>query len=127
MTRNPTASKTALYNRTIQKIKTQVKQLAGDYAFLRDYEYALGEDQLTLFGQQEMFNSGVKFYSRYRSLAKKLDPFIRASSEARVVESAQEFRRGYYEIKSNDPGASPKGMYPLDILLISEADGSNNT
>lgn len=125
--RDPTASKTASYNKTIQKIKSQVKQFSGSYAFLKRYEYTLGADQLTLFGEQEMVNSGTKFYNRYRSLAKRLDPFVRASGESRVVRSAQNFTQGYHQAKISDPSAKNKGAYPLSILVISEADGVNNT
>ena len=125
--RYPTASKTVSYNRTIQKIKSKVNRFSGEYAFLKDYEYTLGADQLTLFGQHEMVNSGIKFYRRYRSLAKHLDPFVRASGEVRVVESAQNFTQGYHQVKRADLAASIEGSGPLNILVISEADGSNNT
>ena len=125
--RDPTASKTASYNKTIQKIKSQVKQFSGEYAFLKGYSYTLGADQLTFFGEQEMVNSGIKFYDRYQSLAKRLDPFVRASSETRVVESAQKFTQGYHQAKVADPSARNKGAYPLNVLVISEADGVNNT
>lgn len=125
--RYPTASKTVSYNRTIQKIKSKVDRFSGEYAFLKDYEYTLGADQLTLFGQHEMVNSGIKFYRRYRSLAKHLDPFVRASSELRVVESAQNFTQGFHQISQVDPAASKDGAGSLSILVISEADGSNNT
>lgn len=58
--RDPTASKTMSYNNTIQKIHSNVKNFTGIYAFLANYEYTLGADQLTVFGQQEMINSGIK-------------------------------------------------------------------
>ena len=74
-----------------------------------------------------MVNSGIKFYRRYHSLAKHLDPFVRASSELRVVESAQNFTQGFHRIKQVDPAASKDGAGSLSILVISEADGSNNT
>ena len=125
--RDPTASKTASYNKTIQKIKSQVKQFSGDYAFLKGYQYTLGADQLTTFGEQEMVNSGTKFYDRYRLLAKRLDPFVRASGENRVVVSAQNFTQGYHQAKVADPSVRNKGAYPLNILVIPEADGVNNT
>ena len=124
--RDPTASKSASYNKLIQKIKTNVDSFSGDFAFIRGYEYTLGADQLTPFGQQEMVNSGIKFYGRYRSLAKRLDPFVRASGEARVVESAQNFTQGYHQAKMAD-SRSVGDSYPLNILVLSEEDGSNNT
>ena len=125
--RDPTESKTASYSDTIRKIKAQVKHFPGDYAFLKDYQYTLGAGQLTSFGQQEMLHSGIKFYNRYRPLAKGLDPFVRASGEARVIISAENFTRGYHWAKLRDPGSDNKGTTPASVLVLSEAVGSNNT
>ena len=87
----------------------------------------LGADQLTLFGQQEMINSGIKFYSRYRVLADHMDPFFRASGEARVVHSARNFTQGYQQAKLAKFGPTNSATYPSQLLVISEAEGSNNT
>lgn len=125
--RYPTASKSALYKQTIQQIKARVQRFSGIYAFLKHYEYALGADQLTLFGQQEMINSGIKFHSRYHLLAKYMDPFVRASGEARVVQSAQNFTQGYQQAKLAKFGSSNSNAYSSELLIISEAEGSNNT
>lgn len=123
--RDPTASKTISYNQTIQKIKSTTKTFRRDYAFLADYEYTLGADQLTAFGEQEMVNSGIEFFHRYNNLAKKFTPFVRASSENRVVVSAQKFDQGYNQAKTSATGADT--AYPYPILVISENIGSNNT
>ena len=123
--RDPTASKTVSYNLTIQKIKSTVKEFKGDYAFLANYEYTLGADQLTAFGEQEMVNSGIEFFRRYKNLAKKFTPFVRASSENRVVVSAQKFDQGYNQAKTSAIGVDT--AYPYPILVISEDAGSNNT
>lgn len=123
--RDPTASKTKLYNATIQKIDANVQSYPGKYAFLKDYQYTLGADQLTTFGQQEMVNSGIKYYQRYEQLASRLTPFVRSSSEARVVESAQNFTQGFHSAKVGD--YKKDSAYPYPILSISEAEGSNNT
>lgn len=126
--RDPTASKTKQYNATIQKIHANVKNYTGQYAFLANYSYTLGADQLTLFGQQEMINSGTKFYDRYSCLADHLTPFVRSSSEARVVESAQNFTQGFHNAKVDDWRAhTTDPSYPYPIVVISEAAGSNNT
>lgn len=123
--RDPTASKTVSYNQTIQKIQAGTKEFKGDYAFLADYVYSLGADQLTAFGEQEMVNSGIEFFRRYKNLAKKFTPFVRASSENRVVVSAQKFDQGYNQAKTSATGADVD--YPYPILVLSEAPGSNNT
>lgn len=124
--RDPTASKTKSYNATIKQIKDNVKTFSGPYAFLANYTYTLGADQLTAFGQEEMINSGLKFYSRYESLAKTLDPFVRSSSENRVVESALNWTQGFHAAKQSDKHAATSN-YPYPLTLLYEGDGFNNT
>ncbi|KAK5113673.1 hypothetical protein LTR62_003300 [Meristemomyces frigidus] len=126
--RDPTASKTNAYNATIEKLHQNVRTYTGIYSFLADYEHTLGADQLTLFGQQEMINSGIKYFDRYECLADHLTPFVRSSGEARVVESAQNFIQGFHSAKLADWGSRHQDpTYPYPIVVISEADGSNNT
>lgn len=124
--RDPTASKTATYNQTVLKIKARVKAFTGKYAFLANFTCTLGTDQLTTFGQQEMISSGIKYYSRYQDLAEGSNPFVRASSEARVVESAQNFTQGFRLAKLAH-GGGDNDSYPYPMVVISEAAGSNNT
>ncbi|KAL8768658.1 MAG: hypothetical protein Q9209_005217 [Squamulea sp. 1 TL-2023] len=123
--RDPTASKTKVYNSTIQKLKANVRQFNGKYAFLDRFRYTLGADQLTLFGEQQMINSGVAFYNRYERLAKQANPFIRASGEDRVVQSARNFSQGFHQVKS--AYQNPDANYPYPILVIPEGEGFNNT
>jgi hypothetical protein len=125
--RDPTASKTKSYNDTIKQIQKNVKSFPGQYAFLKNYEYTLGADQLTTFGQQELVNSGIKFYQRYESLAKNNDPFVRSSSENRVVESAMNWTQGFHSARVADKSAFPDKSYPYSITLQYEGDGFNNT
>ena len=124
--RDPTASKTKSYNSTINQIKSNVKSFTGDYAFLAEYTYTLGADQLTAFGQQEMVNSGIEFYHRYKYLAKSIEPFVRSSSEDRVVESGQNWTQGFHAAKVADR-SSTNDSYPYPIVLQYEGDGINNT
>lgn len=72
-----------------------------------------------------MIHSGIAFYSRYKNLAKQGIPFIRASGEARVVQSAQDFSQGFHDAKSTAQKADID--YPYPILEIPEGDGYNNT
>lgn len=125
--RDPTAAKTAKYNATIAKVKKNVAKSAftGKYAFLDNYTYTLGADQLTVFGQNEMVNSGLKYYQRYAGLARQAVPFVRSSGEDRVVESAQNWTQGFTQAKSGDRWANH--AYPSVNVVISEAAGSNNT
>jgi hypothetical protein len=125
--RGPTAFRTTWYNKTIQQIQKNVKSFTGDYTFLQEYVYTLGADQLTTFGEQEMVNSGIKFYNRYECLTKQFSPFLRSSSQTRVVESAQNFSQGYHQALLADRNATAKDTYPYPITVIGEGNGSNNT
>ena len=124
--RYPTAGKTASYAQTIEKIKSNVNVFPGVYAFLTDYEYTLGADQLTVFGEQEMIHSGTDFFTRYKDLATASVPFVRASGQQRVTDSAHKFNQGFHEAKLA-AGASEDPQYPYDVVIISEEAGSNNT
>lgn len=127
--RDPTASKTAKYNATIQRIHSAVTSYGPGYEFIGDYEYTLGADQLTTFGQQQLVNSGLQFYSRYKALARTHSPFVRSSGQDRVVESAQNWTQGFHAARAADSQAAGGGgdAYPYDIVVISEDSGSNNT
>jgi hypothetical protein len=124
--RDPTASKTTKYNATVDAIHSSVTSYGKGYEFIKDYEYTLGADDLTVFGQQELVNSGIKFYERYQKLTKANTPFFRTSGEARVVESAQNFTQGFHQARLAANPSTSDG-YPYSILSIPEAVGVNNT
>ncbi|KAH6673628.1 histidine phosphatase superfamily [Halenospora varia] len=125
--RDPTSGKTKSYNSTINRIHANAKSYTGDYAFIKDYQYTLGADQLTSFGQQQMINSGEKFYSRYRTLALHTIPFIRSSGQDRVVESALNWTQGYHSSRAQDNPANANEGYPYPMVIISEDAGFNNS
>ena len=125
--RFPNPKKTKRYGKTIEKIQKNVRSFKGKYAFLQKYKYDLGADDLTPFGVQEMVNSGTDFFNRYEDLVKKLDkgPFVRASDQQRVVDSATNFTAGFHTAKV--AAAVTDKAYPYDTVLINEQPGSNNT
>jgi hypothetical protein len=125
--RSPTLVKASLYDGTIDKIKSNVKRFTGDYAFLADFRYTLGSDQLTAFGEQQMIYAGWKFYKRYAQVARTHSIFIRASGQQRVMESAQKFAEGYHRACIDDKNANKRGDYPYHILVLPEGPGRNNT
>jgi len=124
--RGPTSSKTLKYYETVQKIHSRAKSYSKQYKFIEKYEYLLGADQLSDFGQQQMVNSGKKYYHRYQDLARRITPFIRSSGQDRVVESAQNWTRGFHDARIFDFPAAHDD-YPYEILVISEDAGQNNT
>lgn len=124
--RDPTLSKSLAYSQVITKIKSNVRDFQGDFAFLASYSYTLGADELTEFGKQEMVKSGRAFFGRYEDLAQTSLPFVRASGQRRVIDSAQEFNKGFHLAKIA-AGVTEDEAYPYNVTVISEAVGSNNT
>lgn len=125
--RDPTALKSLAYAALIARIRLNVKKYGKRFAFIENYEYTLGADQLTPFGQQQLVNSGIKFYHRYKSLANNEAPFVRSAGQKRVVESAEKWVEGFREALKEDNGLDSPDSQPYDILVIPEGDNYNNT
>ncbi|OOF97992.1 hypothetical protein ASPCADRAFT_394835 [Aspergillus carbonarius ITEM 5010] len=125
--RYPTASKGEKYAALIEKIQENATTFEGKYAFLKSYNYSLGADDLTPFGEQELVDSGIKFYQRYQSLAKDIVPFIRSSDSSRVIASGRKFIEGFQSSKVKDPRAQAGQSSPKINVVISEASTANNT
>lgn len=123
--RYPTDSKSVAYADLISAIQANVTSFTGKYAFLENYDYTLGSDDLTTFGEDQMVDSGAKFYRRYKSLARKDTPFVRASGSDRVVASAEKFNAGFQTARLAD-GVSESETPVVDVV-IPEGDGYNNT
>lgn len=118
--RDPTAYKTGIYNDTIAELKRNVTEYGERYAFLRDFEYTLGADQLTQLGIGQMVEQGRTMASRYPGLAGDEGPFIRASGQERVIDSAVHFAAGFREAEG--------GPDLVDgIVIVPEGPGTNNT
>ena len=127
--RAPTLGKATLYAALVARIRESVPpgQYGSGYEFLANWEYNLGKEGLTPLGEQQMFNSGKKFYARYRSLARENIPFIRAAGMDRVVMSAVNWTRGFYEARRDDGLSEDDHPLPWPILEIPETKEENNT
>ncbi|KAG4418790.1 hypothetical protein IFR04_008072 [Cadophora malorum] len=125
--RDPTAGKTVKYQALIDRIHANATSYGERFAFIKEYNYNLGADQLTTFGQQELINSGTKFYQKYKSLAQGITPFVRASGQDRVVESAQNWTQGFHNARLQDTSSTVNESLPFNIVQISEDQGQNNT
>ncbi|KAL2861733.1 histidine phosphatase superfamily [Aspergillus pseudodeflectus] len=123
--RYPTETKTAAYAKLINAVKANATSFTGKYAFLQGYHYTLGADDLTTFGEAQMIDSGAKFYRRYKTLAKSITPFIRASGSNRVVVSADKFIEGFQSAKRED--GNLKGDAAIINVIVPEGVGFNNT
>jgi hypothetical protein len=124
--RYPTSKKTTSYQAMFTQIKANVKNYTSSYAFVVNFNYTLGSDLLTPFGSQELVNAGTKFYGRYQNISNTLTPFVRASSSQRVIDSATNWTAGFHAAKSAGcpTCADP---YPYNVVVLSEATGSNDT
>ena len=118
--RDPTISKTIAYSNLIQKIQTNTKAYAEEYEFLETYKYTMGADQLSEVGKQQMVNSGINFYRRYREILSKHKPFVRSTDQDRVLESANKWLQGFAQAANQQTPAA------VDVT-ISEKPGKNNT
>jgi 3-phytase len=125
--RFPTAKKSRAYAALVDKIHESVRAYRGSYAFLKDYEYSLGANDLTQFGENQMVDAGIKFYDQYRHLARDVVPFVRASGSERVIRSGELFNRGFHGAKSLDPHARKDQTAPVINLVIPEGAEWNNT
>ncbi|KAK4683158.1 hypothetical protein QC764_122690 [Podospora pseudoanserina] len=124
--RDPTLGKSVQYIYLVNRIQENAERYGSGFEFLKTYKFGLGADQLTLFGERQMVNSGLQFYNRYQSLASKSVPFVRASDQNRVVVSAKNWTQGYNTALKKDESSNLPHK-PLPILEISEAKGLNNT
>ncbi|KAI1097921.1 phosphoglycerate mutase-like protein [Jackrogersella minutella] len=125
--RDPTEHKSLAYGAFIDRIHKTVDNYGSDFKFIKGYKYTLGADQLTRFGEQQMVDSGSNFYERYKHLAGSNLPFVRASGQERVVESAKYWTQGFHEARLADKYSRIPDAFPYTILTIPEKDGFNNS
>ncbi|KAN0071554.1 Histidine phosphatase superfamily [Elaphomyces granulatus] len=125
--RYPTSIKTNIYSDLISRIQRSTTSFEGDFAFLKDYVYNLGADDLTSFGEKQMIQSGASFYARYKGLAKNIVPFFRCSGSDRVVASGQRFIAGFQTAKRMDSQSNKSQHAPEVNVIIGEGGSYNNT
>ncbi|EGE07936.1 phytase [Trichophyton equinum CBS 127.97] len=119
--RFPTEDKSAIYSALIKRIQEDATEFKDEFAFLEDYKYNLGADDMTPFGESQLYDSGIKFFQRYHGLTKDSKVFVRSAGSERVVASAHKFVEGFNKAKGSEKGGATK----LD-LIISEEDRRKN-
>ncbi|KAJ4470623.1 histidine phosphatase superfamily [Lentinula edodes] len=95
----------------------------GNLAFMNDWTYKLGEELLTPFGRQQLYDLGISMRLKYGFLLKNFTetntiPVFRTESQDRMLHSALNFAIGFF-------GYPFEGQYQQSITI--EADGFNNT
>ncbi|KAF4615469.1 hypothetical protein D9613_003377 [Agrocybe pediades] len=96
---------------------------SGSLDFLNDWTYKLGEELLTPFGRQQLYDLGISMRMKYGFLLENFTatntiPVFRTESQDRMLNSAINFALGFF-------GHPLDGQYQQSITI--EADGFNNT
>ncbi|KAI0327286.1 phosphoglycerate mutase-like protein [Cubamyces sp. BRFM 1775] len=96
---------------------------SGDLEFMNNWTYKLGEEILTPFGRQQLFDLGVSMRMKYGFLLKNFTesntiPVFRTESQDRMLASAMNFALGFF-------GYPFEGQYQQSITI--EDSGYNNT
>ncbi|PCH40718.1 phytase [Wolfiporia cocos MD-104 SS10] len=117
--RYPTKSSHKAIKAALKKLQGVSQITSPDLQFVTNFTFDLGEDDLVPFGAQESYDAGSQAYERYAFLVNSDElPFVRASSKARVVQSATNWTAGF--------AAESNGVYaPALSVIISES--SNDT
>ncbi|KAF9233783.1 histidine phosphatase superfamily [Melanogaster broomeanus] len=83
-------------------IQASVEQLqsansfSSSLAFVPDYQYDLGVDDLVPYGAAQSFDAGQQHFARYAGLINaNMLPFVRASGSQRVIDSAGNWTAGF--------------------------------
>ncbi|GAP82905.2 putative 3-phytase a [Rosellinia necatrix] len=125
--RDPTLGKSLAYAELVNRIHTDTMEYGKHFQFIKHYKYTLGADQLTVFGEQQLVNSGIHFYQRYEKLARSVSPFVRSAGQKRVVDSAVNWTQGFHEARLADKKAKFPDAYPYEMVILPEEEGFNNT
>ncbi|KAF9265875.1 phosphoglycerate mutase-like protein [Marasmius fiardii PR-910] len=96
---------------------------SGDLNFLNEWTYKLGEELLTPFGRQQLYDLGISLRLKYGFLLQNFTdtntiPVFRTESQDRMLHSALNFALGFF-------GYPFEGQYQQSITI--EAHGFNNT
>ncbi|KIK61887.1 hypothetical protein GYMLUDRAFT_165643 [Collybiopsis luxurians FD-317 M1] len=95
----------------------------GDLEFMNDWTYKLGENTLTTFGRQQLYDLGISMRLKYGFLLNNFTeanmiPVFRTESQHRMLHSALNFAIGFF-------GYPLEGQYQQSTII--QEDGFNNT
>ncbi|CAK5283246.1 unnamed protein product [Mycena citricolor] len=91
--RFPTSTKAAA---SVAKLQRVASYTDPAFDFLKTFKYDLGVASLVPFGAQQSFESGQLMFQRYKTLLTSgSEPFVRADSSQRVVDSATNWTAGF--------------------------------
>ncbi|KAJ7213563.1 acid phosphatase [Mycena pura] len=116
--RFPTSGAATTIISGINKLQSVQNYTDARLDFLKNFTYSLGVADLVPFGAQQSFETGALAFERYADLlsARNL-PFVRASSSARVVDSATNWTAGF--------SAASKHVYNPSLSVILSENGND--
>ncbi|KAI9057638.1 phytase [Trametes sanguinea] len=113
--RYPTSGAATRIEAAIAKLKAANGYTDPLLAFVDNYTYSLGHDDLVSFGATQSSSAGREAFQRYPFLISERQlPFVRASSSDRVVASANNWTAGF-------AAASGFQFQPVLSVVLSEA------
>ncbi|KAI0642835.1 acid phosphatase [Trametes meyenii] len=117
--RYPNAEDGENYARAVEHLAAADKFKDKHLKFLKEYQYALGADDLVPFGAAQTFEAGQVAFKRYAHLVNSTQvPFVRAAGAPRVIATATNWTVGF-------AAASHQRHQPYLNVIISEE--YNNT
>ncbi|KIY71949.1 phosphoglycerate mutase-like protein [Cylindrobasidium torrendii FP15055 ss-10] len=98
-------------------------EASGELSFMNEWTYKLGEELLTPFGRQQLYDLGISMRLKYGFLLSNFTeanrlPVFRTESQDRMLHSALNFAAGFF-------GIPYEGQYQQSITI--EEKGYNNT
>ncbi|KAJ7493801.1 histidine phosphatase superfamily [Mycena latifolia] len=116
--RFPTSGASTSIISGITKLQSVQNYTDARLEFLKTFTYALGTADLVPFGAHQSFEAGEAAYERYAELFSPGNvPFVRASSSARVVDSATNWTAGVF--------AASHHVYNPPLSVILSEDGND--
>ncbi|KZT27915.1 acid phosphatase [Neolentinus lepideus HHB14362 ss-1] len=94
--RYPSSDDPVEMEEAISKLQQADEYKDKSLEFLRNHSYFLGQDDLIPLGAEQSFQSGIDIFDRYSRLVSKGNlPFVRASGQDRVVDTARNWTAGF--------------------------------
>ncbi|RDX55363.1 phytase [Lentinus brumalis] len=112
--RFPTSGAAARIKAALSKLRAATDLTDPLLEFVQKYKYDLGQDDLVPFGATQSYEAGQVAFERYSHILHGQEPFVRASSGPRVVDSASNWTAGFAT-------ASGHRYNPEVSVIISEA------
>ncbi|KAJ6490625.1 phytase [Mycena vitilis] len=116
--RYPTSGASVNIVSAVEKLQNADKYTHPAMEFLSSFVYTLGTDDLVPSGALQSYEAGALVFERYSSLVDRENlPFLRASSGARVVDSANEWAAGF--------SAASHDRYNIALSVILSETGND--